>query len=77
LDANYPVSIRPSVCGDVYLCIHCEAPVSLKSAFHTLLDEVHLPNEDVRNRIREEVDVKDVPDTVPDDKPEPDEKEGE
>lgn len=51
--------------------------MSLKSAFHTLLDEVHLPNEDVRNRIREEVDVKDVPDTVPDDKPEPDEKEGE
>jgi hypothetical protein len=37
--------------------------VSLKSAFHTLLDEVHLPNEGVRDRIRDEVDVKDVPDT--------------
>jgi hypothetical protein len=42
--------------------------VSLKSAFHTLLDEVHLSNEDVRNRIREEVDVAEVPDAPPSEK---------
>jgi hypothetical protein len=41
--------------------------VSLKSAFHSLLDVANLPAE-VIHRIREEVDVTEVPDTVPDEK---------
>jgi hypothetical protein len=49
--------------------------VSLKSAFHTLLEASNLPGE-VKHRIREEVEVKDVPDTVPDE-PKSDEKEAE
>jgi hypothetical protein len=41
--------------------------VSLKSAFHSLLEVSNLPAE-VIHRIREEVEVSEVPDTVPDDK---------
>jgi hypothetical protein len=43
--------------------------VSFKTAFHALLDELNLGQE-VKDRLHEEADVKDVPDTVPDDKPE-------
>ena len=46
--------------------------MSLKSAFHTLVDELSLADH-VKDRVKAEVDVPDVPDTVPDDEP----KEGE
>lgn len=41
--------------------------MSLKSAFHSLLDVANLPAE-VIHRLKEEVEVPEVPDTVPDEK---------
>jgi hypothetical protein len=38
--------------------------VSLKSAFHSLVDELDLADH-VKDRLKEEVDVTEVPDTPP------------